>query len=268
MEDRPDTVFRPESYAELFSQWEKSPDAEILAGGTEIMRRLGGRRAAPLPRSLIVLDGIEEMRRISRSESYLEIGAAATLSRIIELGKHAPGALLRCLRGIACPQLRGMASLGGNVFSGLDASAALVALDAQYELRRAQSARWIAAARFAPAPGELICRIRVPLDAWDFSEFRKFPGRSDSGGIAVFLAKAQKNTLTDVRVICKDALETMRDKDAQDMLIGKRLPLARKTASAFAAHWKERLRSAEGADDVLTGEFAAFIEATAQSLAE
>ncbi|MCL2190557.1 MAG: FAD binding domain-containing protein [Treponema sp.] len=260
----PEPVLSPETYAELFADWGRHPDALPFAGGTALIR---GR---PAPGAILSLDKIEEMRRINRSERYLEIGAMVKLSRIIELRKFGPGVLVHCIRNIAGPQIRNMATIGGNVCGHLDSVAAFTALDAQYELRSAQSSRWITAARFSPGPGpgalgqgEILSRIRVPLDNWDYSAYKKFAGRN-----AVFLARAQKNVLADIRIICKAADRIWRDRDSEMFLAGKRLPLPRRTAAAFVGRWEAFLRGAGNMDEPSRREFVNFIDANVDNLVE
>jgi len=272
MVDRSELVFSPENYAELFHDWQRYPDAIPFAGGTALLR--GQDRLVPqLPPVILSLDRIEEMRRINRSERYLEIGAMVRLSRIIELRKFGPGVLVHCLRNIAGPQLRNMATIGGNVCGHLDSVAAFTALDAQYELRGAQSSRWITAARFSPQPNpgalgqrEILSRIRVPLDNWDYSAYRKFAAAA--GRNAVFLARVQKNMLADIRIICKTADRIWRDKDSEIVLIGKRLPLTRRIAATFVGRWETFLRGAQGVDELSRKEFVNFIEANVGNLVE
>ena len=238
-----------------------------------------------MPPVILSLDKIDEMQRITRSERYLEIGAMVTLSRIIEMRKFAPAVLVQCLRNIAGPQLRNMATIGGNVCGHGDSVAALNALDAQYELKTAQSSRWITASRFSPTPDagdgsansvgplnsrELVSRIRVPLDNWDYSAYKKFPGQASgdpvcAAGSVVFLAGVQKNMLADVRVICKTAAGIRRDKDGEILLIGKRLPLTRRMAAAFVARWE---RGSDGMDGLSRKELVGFIEKNVGNLVE
>jgi len=270
-----DLVFSPETYAELFTDWNRYPDAVPFAGGTALLR---DRPSPDLPSVVLSLDKIEEMRRITRSERYLEIGAMVRLSRIIELRKFGPGVLVHCLRNIAGPQLRNMATIGGNVCGHLDCVTAFTALDAQYELRSAQSSRWITAARFSPEPGpgalgqrEILSRIRVPLDNWDYSAYKKFAVQSSTTGAgrnAVFLAMAQKNVLTDMRIICKASDRILRDRDSEIFLVGKRLPLTRRIAAVFVGRWENFLRDAGNVDELSGKEFVNFIEANVENLVE
>ncbi|MDR0374702.1 MAG: FAD binding domain-containing protein [Treponema sp.] len=240
-------VFSPASFGELFSAWSKYPDATPFAGGTEIMRRQG-RHLPHLPRNILCLDKLVDLRRITRTERYLELGAMVTLNEILRLGKAVPEVFIRCLELIAGAQVRNIATIGGNLCykaRRLDASAPLIGLDALYELRCATSARWIAASRFSSLSKslalneqELLTRIRIPLEPWDYSVYKKFK-RQETGefaGGAVFLVRSEKNTLTGLRVVFAGDV-VLRDKNSESLLVGKRLPLDKKDAAGFAERW-------------------------------
>jgi CO/xanthine dehydrogenase FAD-binding subunit len=275
MADQLNLVFFPLTYSELFSAWSRYPKAVPYAGGTALIREQG-KQILELPPIILSLEKLQEMQRISRSERYLEIGAMVKLSQIVDLGKIVPAALRRCLEHIAGPQLRNMATIGGNLcFRGgyLDSSAVLMALDAQYELRSAQSVRWISASRFSAdtAPTikdqELLTRIRVPLDDWNYTVYTKFSGQAIKSKTAVFLAKTQKNVLNDIRVIYKtDSL--WRDKHSEGLLIGKHLPLNHRIAADFIERWESFVSGAPNINEMSRNELVNFIEINISNLSE
>jgi len=259
-------VFFPSGFQELSSIWNSNPDAVLCAGGTEHIRNQSG-LSQTLPRNIISLDEIEELRKISRSERYLEIGCMVKLSQIINLGKIVPEILTHCLEKIASPQLRSQATIGGNICNPsvkLDTTAPMIALDAQYELRSSQSTRWVSASRFSSQPGppslarqECLTRIRVPLDPWTFNWYRKFNFSlvSKPGGSILLILRNQKDILTDIRVLYSSQA-IYREKDAESMLIGKHLPLDRRDASAFVERWKAYLSSIhEENNPLFSGEY-------------
>jgi CO/xanthine dehydrogenase FAD-binding subunit len=88
---------------------------------------------------------------------------------------------------------------------------------------------------------ELLTRVRLPLHQWDYSIYKKIllenPQTSE---ILVFLARAQKNILTDIRVVYKTG-KIFRNKNSEEILNGKLLPLSRKTAYDFIENWKDFL---------------------------
>jgi CO/xanthine dehydrogenase FAD-binding subunit len=263
-------VFFPTSFRELFSAWGKLPDAVLFAGGTEIMRHQGC-RVPRLPHNLLCLNKLADLRRITRTERYLELGAMVTLNEIIYLGRAVPEVFSRCLEGMAGPQLRNIATIGGNLCCKawrLDAFAPLLGLDALYELRTATSVRWIAASRFASMPdslalkeGELLTRIRIPLEPWDYSAYKKFKRQEtgESVGCAVFLVRSDKNALTGLRVVFAGCT-ILRDKNSESLLIGKRLPLDSKDSASFIERWNTYLDGVGNKDALFRSSLLKFIE--------
>lgn len=122
----------PTSIAEAIElRGEYGADLTVMGGGTLVMQavnegRLFGRPVMSLQRS--GLDGVE------RSNGHVRIGATTTIetvSRVIELG-----ALAEAARLLGGPALRGMATIGGNLFARppCDLAVPLLALDAVVEL--------------------------------------------------------------------------------------------------------------------------------------
>jgi CO/xanthine dehydrogenase FAD-binding subunit len=276
MADTPNQIFFPLSYPELFTSWNRYPEAVPFAGGTGLLREQG-RKIFALPPIILSLDRIDEMRRITRTERYLEIGAMAKLSEIVDLGNLVPKAMRRCLESVAGQQLRNMATIGGNIcYPGrcLDSAAVFTALDGQYELRSAQSSRWVSAARFFSSTGqntlnpqELLTRIRVPLENWDYTSYKKFADHANQSRAAVFLVKIQKTMLTDIKIIYKTAL-IWRDKNIETMLIGKELPLNRRIAADLVEHWDAFLSGIDSIDALSRKEMTNFIAMNVYNLSE
>ncbi|MCL2602328.1 MAG: FAD binding domain-containing protein [Treponema sp.] len=268
MVDHLNRVMFPASFQEIFSAWELAPEAVLCSGGTGFMR--AGKSGTPdFPQTIISLDKMEELKKISRTERYIEIGAAVKLNQLAKRGKIVPEALSLCLSQAADVQVRNQATIGGNIclpslsstnqsFGIPDVAIPMIALDAQYELRTAHAVRWISAARFsAAAQGEILTRIRIPLETWTFTWYKKFSNSTGSTvfgnaasladdsnyGSALFIMKSEKNILANLRVVCAGKT-IFRDKSSEAMLLGKRLPLARKDADAFADRWKSYLSGA------------------------
>jgi CO/xanthine dehydrogenase FAD-binding subunit len=271
-------VFFPENFQELFSAWTRYPQAVPYAGGTGLVRRQG-RQVLKLPPIILSLEKLSELQRVTRTEQYLEIGAMVRLNEILRLGKIVPEALTLCLEGIGNPPLRNIATMGGNICypaRKLDLSAPMIALDAHYELRNSQNARWISATRFSSPPGppaingqELLARIRIPLDQWNYTVYRKFkdPHSGESAGVMVFIMKNRKNTLTDIRIVY--AAETiLRDKNSEASLTGKELPLNRRDARNFMEQWRVFLSAQESPAPFTRAEILNFIESNILFIAD
>jgi CO/xanthine dehydrogenase FAD-binding subunit len=182
-------------------------------------------------------------------------------------------------------------------------AASFIALDARFELRTAETSRWISASRFyspggssllgggnsgeqekpappvrrlrkkeAPESGprrELLTRVRIPLEQWNYSVYRKIQGESSSpegGGTAVFIAKIEKETLTDIRVIFASS-RIIRSQAGETLLTGKLLPLAERDVSHFVELWQTALEEDGRTDGMLRAVLLNCIQACAQELA-
>jgi hypothetical protein len=294
-------VFFPKNIADLFAAWGRFPEGRLFAGGGSFLREQST-SGLELPQNIISLEKLEELDRIGRTERYLDIGAMASFSRLLELGKIVPEALRKALLDIRSPQARNLITLGGAVCNGnaRPLHAVMLAMDAQYEFRAAAAPpRWISAARFSQVEGgvavvgshELLTRIRIPLDEWDYSLCKNFPpafsapqnGRAGcSRAFAVFLARIQKNILSALRVVIQVATDDgagrsaneaqgrlYRDKNSELFLTGKKLPLAQKDAAHFSALWRDYLAAAATAPSpFMARNLEAFIAAAVSDLAE
>lgn len=229
-------VFTPYTLAELFVFWSRFPDAVLFAGGTDLLRRQTD-RLLKLPKNIISLDKLDELKKINRTERYLEIGSAVCLSDILKLGKIVPEALISIINVIGNIRIRNLASIGGTIMSShrySDIHAMLIAQDALYELKSATNARWISASKFVASGRELlleeralISRIRIPLTHWTYV-FHKKIGHRDrddpEGGTFLLLCNMDKTIITDLRIIFVGSV-ILRFKDIETNLLGQSLPL-------------------------------------------
>jgi CO/xanthine dehydrogenase FAD-binding subunit len=116
---------------------------------------------------------------------------------------------------------------------------------------------------------ELLTRIRIPLEQWHYTVYKKFTGQYpvDESGGAVFMARIEKNMLTDLRVVFAGQI-VLRDKNSETILMGKQLPLDRRDAEHFAERWETYLSAIEGLGFMLKAKFLNFIESCIFSLAD
>ena len=179
-------VFRPKGLGGTLRLFTRNPGALLYAGGTEVARRAqhGSGRPLNLPQKVIYLGNVQELTRISRGQRYLDIGSVLDLSRILSIGRNVlPPVLFETLSQIATPAVRNLATLGGNISLRTCRGGCLPALsviDTQLELRTAGSTRWVQVGEFFDRrylpdlrPGEILTRIRIPLEEWDFAVTRK-----------------------------------------------------------------------------------------------
>jgi 4-hydroxybenzoyl-CoA reductase subunit beta len=94
----------------------EGPAAMALAGGTDLLPNM--KRRQQVPRTLVSLRHVAELQRIACEPSgALRIGACLTLNEIADDPRFRNGAtaLWQAASQVATPQIRNMATLGGNL---------------------------------------------------------------------------------------------------------------------------------------------------------
>ena len=128
---------------DLLAKW--SGQARIVAGGTDLVLQLkrGERQAA----CLIDASRVEKMRGIEESDGTITLGAAVTHAEAAAsplLHASAP-VLAQAALEVGSPEIRNVATIGGNVVNAqpaADTALALLALEAEAEILGAGGARW------------------------------------------------------------------------------------------------------------------------------
>ncbi|GAB4531286.1 MAG: xanthine dehydrogenase family protein subunit M [Anaerolineales bacterium] len=129
----------PSCLSDVLRALQEAPaPARVVAGGTDLLLELRQGSQPPL-HTLVDVSAVPEMRGIELREGRLRIGAAEPISRIANsplVHTHAQ-ALSEAASLIGGPQVRNVATLGGNVAHALpaaDGAIALAALDAVAEI--------------------------------------------------------------------------------------------------------------------------------------
>jgi carbon-monoxide dehydrogenase medium subunit len=164
---------RAESVAEAVQALGDS--ASIIAGGTDLLLDLDQGRHPPV-QTLIDVSDIPELRAIEPDGDLLFIGAAVPLREIIEnqLVQQNFRGLVQACELIGGPQIRNVATLGGNVAHALpagDGTIALLALGAEAQLAGKEGRSWVNLEHLFVGPGkpafdrscELLVGFRIPL---------------------------------------------------------------------------------------------------------
>ena len=90
-------------------------ESEVLAGGTDLLGRM--KDYVSSPRRVVNIKGLPGVHAISRDKGGLRIGALVTLDRIAEASdvRENYPALAQAVIEAASPQIRNMATIGGNL---------------------------------------------------------------------------------------------------------------------------------------------------------
>ncbi|MEI6289248.1 MAG: FAD binding domain-containing protein, partial [Chloroflexota bacterium] len=130
---------RPQTIQEALEALTSAPSPAIpIAGGTDLMLDLQQGNHPPV-HTLVDLTGISEMNIIELRAGNIFIGAGVPHNRIVDskIVQENAQALVEACGLIGGPQVRNMATLGGNVAHALpaaDGTIGLLALDAGAEI--------------------------------------------------------------------------------------------------------------------------------------
>lgn len=162
------SVARPRTLADALDALVDAPEADLLAGGTDLMVEVnfGHRR----PGRIVALRRVEELRGWRREDDRFDLGALTTYRQIEdELATDLP-AFAAAARTVGSPQIRNAGTVGGNIGTASpagDALPLLAALDAEVVCDGVDGRRTVALCDFITGPkqtdrrpGELISRVR------------------------------------------------------------------------------------------------------------
>lgn len=241
---------RPKTLAEAMDAFSSAPrPLTPIAGGTDLLIDLEQGRHSPV-HTLIDVTEIEELLALEIRDDALFLGAGVPVNRIVLdslAGTHAQ-ALVEACELIGGPQVRNVATLGGNVAHALpaaDGTIALLALDAEAEIAsliapaallgaRKIETRLIPFKDLFLGPGksslkhgeELIVGFYLPLlknnQASCFKRIMRPQGVAlPIINVAIWLER-EKDTIKDIRIaVGPGAATPWRAYDAEQLLVGK-----------------------------------------------
>lgn len=226
---------RPHTLAEAIQALTSAPQPALpIAGGTDLLLDLRQGRHTPV-HTLVDLTEVTEMTAIELRDNALYIGAAVPVSRIARdplVGAHAQ-ALAEAANLIAGPQVRNVATLGGNVAHALpaaDGTIALTALNAQVSVAGLEAVRrlpltelFLGPGQSALRPGELIVGFHLPLcRAGQASAFQRVMRAQGIAlpilNLAVWLER-QANRMTDIHLAVGPSGPTPRRLEATEFVL-------------------------------------------------
>lgn len=172
----------PLTVADLADLYSSHPEARLLAGGTDLALEVTQfHKTLPV---MIYVGHVAELKRIDKTCSHLEIGAATPLTDCYgALNEEYPdfGALLHRFASL---QIRNQGTLGGNIGNASpigDSPPLLIALNAQIVLRQGDRQRTLALEDYfidyritARQDSEFIEKILVPRasNEWTFRAYK------------------------------------------------------------------------------------------------
>ncbi|MFP4382681.1 MAG: FAD binding domain-containing protein [Spirochaetia bacterium] len=248
------TVYRPENNGDLLKLASRHPDAVIWAGGTYLMLFQRERRLN-LTGRVILIKGVEELKRINRTERYIDIGAAASIEEIITTGHSVlPYLLVDTLMRFP-KSIRGTATMGGNICipnRTMTLYPVLQLLDASLDIRKHGSSRWLSLGKLRDRErisdlekGEIVNRIRIPYREWNYRDIKTFGSayvHESNPLVFAGLARSSRGILDDFRFILASSKSGVyRHRELEAELVGQRIPLTKREIDVYISGTAENL---------------------------
>jgi xanthine dehydrogenase FAD-binding subunit len=211
------------------------PELKIIAGGTDVLIRM--QHGSLAGAGLLSLKNIPELEQIQMlGEGTLSVGAMAPFTRIFQdelIRRHVP-ILAEAAVSMGGPQVRNVATIGGNICNGAvsaDSASTLFALDALLKLESVAGERIVPIAEFYAGPGkvhlnpgELLTAVLIPREGYQ--------GMSGNY-IKYAMRKAMDIATLGVAVVCR--IEGSRFAELRIALgVAAPVPIRCREAEAFA----------------------------------
>ncbi|NKF05562.1 xanthine dehydrogenase FAD-binding subunit XdhB [Clostridium gasigenes] len=209
-------IVEPETLNEALDMLNKNTSLKIIAGGTDVLIRLHHRSIENVELiSLRKIEGLDEIKILENKD--IEIGAMTSFRKIFrnQIITDNISILGEAAVSMGGPQVRNMATIGGNICNGAvsaDSASTLYALNAKLKLQNSNGERIIPINEFYLGPGkvdlkkdEILTKIIIEKKSYENTKghYIKFSNRKAMDiamiGVAVVLIE-EDNKFKDLRI--------------------------------------------------------------------
>lgn len=183
---------QPRYLGEAIQLLHETPNPALLAGGTDLIIDINKERKKV--ETVIDLSRIEVLKTITVNEIEIEIGSMVTFANLCEnpIIKQEFFGLFLCAKHFAAPQIRNMATIGGNIINAsaaADSVPVIMSLEGKFVFNSVEGERIICAVEYFSnyekekiKPHEVLTKIKLPRKGY-LSGFYKL-GKRNSLAIA------------------------------------------------------------------------------------
>ncbi len=221
-----------------------------------------------LPPEMICLDQVEELNRISRSETYIECGSAVSFQAFfLKAGHLLPPLLISTVKSAFNPAKLSLTTPAGLLYSGyIPTSLSLLfnVFEVSYEIRKLRMHRWKGISfvnqwlyhnqlfnngRIALDEGDVILRLRIPANNWGQAAIRRIRLGKETLYLAM-TADITRSYISNFRFsYAVEGGEFFRDREREAYLTGRTVAgsgkdvetLARETCARLGMGEEERI---------------------------
>lgn len=168
---------RATTLADAITLLADNPQAKLLAGGTDVLIQLHHHNDRY--RHIVDIHNLAELQGITQAEDgALRIGSATTFTQLIEdpvIQRNLP-ALCAAAASIAGPQIRNVATYGGNICNGATSAGSAtptLIYDAKLELHSPRGVRFVPIKAFTPGRAKCLLSMTKSLSPFIFRHSRK-----------------------------------------------------------------------------------------------
>ena len=154
-----DSYHKADTVDEAIALLSQNPEAIPIAGGTDVLVRLHGHK--PAYRHLVDIHDVDELGHVTlEPDGTIVIGSGVTftgLSQTSIVNSNIP-VLTEGADSIGGPQVRNIATIGGNICNGAasaDSAAPLLVLNAKVQLKGPDGVRLLPLHEFYQGPGQV-----------------------------------------------------------------------------------------------------------------
>lgn len=166
--------YKAQSVADAVQRLSAEPGARLIAGGTDVLVQL--HHMSKKFRNLVDIHGLPELGGITRlDDGTIRIGSGSTFTQIIEspLVRQYIPALGQAVSNIAGPQVRNVATFGGNICNGAncaDSAPISMVLGAELEIATLDGTRFTPLEGFYTGPGKVTLAHNEVAMAFHFKQ--------------------------------------------------------------------------------------------------
>ncbi|QVK18781.1 xanthine dehydrogenase FAD-binding subunit XdhB [Mycoplasmatota bacterium] len=231
-------ILEPTTLSEALKMYGSNPNLKIIAGGSDVLIHLHHGKLSDV--ELLSLRNIKSLETIKElDDGSISIGPMATFSHIFKseiINCNLP-ILAEAAVSMGGPQIRNIATIGGNICNGAvsaDSVPALFSLNAMLKLESPDGVRIVSIHDFYEGPGkvklhhkEILTNIIITKDNYHemHGKYIKFSNRKamDIAMLSVaVLCKIKENKFIDLRIALGVSAPTpIRCKEAEKFAIGK-----------------------------------------------
>jgi xanthine dehydrogenase FAD-binding subunit len=252
-----ETIYEAENVSHAVKLLEEHPEAQIIAGGSDMLIEIREGKKAGC--TLVSIQKLEELRPILMCENGdLRIGALATFSQIAKdpvIHKHLP-VLAEAAELVGGPQLRNIATIGGNVCNGVtsaDSASTLMAYDAVMEYSGPKGVRLV------PIEGHYVSAGKTSLAHDEILTAIIIPQKSHEGSFGHYIKYCPRNAMDIANLGCSVNVRLSGDKKTIETMrvsfgVAGPVPMRSKSAEKAASGKPVCIATIEEAAGAVTGD--------------